>query len=183
MKYLLDGQETERLKFRLLERTDFENWRPLFEVKQAAEFLALDPTKSPVELCQSWFQKIFHRYENDLGGMNVLVDKITGRMIGQCGLLIQDVEGEQRMEIGYSILPEFWGNGFASEASQKCKDHAFENDFSGSLISMVHVDNIASEKVARKNGMQLEKTLTDYKGCHANMFSIDKKEWLLEKAI
>lgn len=181
MKYLLTGEETERLRFRNLERSDFETWEPLFRVKQAAQFLALDPSKSPAELCESWFQKIFHRYENDLGGMNVLVDKITGKMVGQCGLLIQEVQDETRMEIGYSVLPEFWGKGYASEAAQKCKDYAFENDFFESLISMVHVDNIASEKVARKNGMQLEKTFSDYKGCPANMFSIDKKEWLLNK--
>ena len=181
MKYLLAGQETERLKFRLLERTDFEDWKPLFEVENVADFLAFDRTRSAKELCELWFQKIFHRYENDLGGMNVLVDKNTGRMVGQCGLLVQDVEGEERLEIGYSILPEFWGKGFASEAAQKCKNYAFKNGFSESLISMVHVDNIASEKVARKNGMKLEKTIPDYKGCSANVFSIDKKEWIIQK--
>lgn len=181
MKFLLAGEETERLKFRLLERTDFEAWKPLFQVENVADFLALDRSRSPEELCELWFQKIFHRYENDLGGMNVLVDKNTGRMVGQCGLLVQDIEGEERLEIGYSILPEFWGKGFASEAAQKCKDYAFEKGLSESLISMIHVDNIASEKVALKNGMQLERTLADYKGCPANIFSIDNKEWEIQK--
>lgn len=181
MKYLLQGQETERLKFRLLEKTDFEDWLPLFQVEKVAEFLAFDTSLSATELCEAWFQKIFHRYENDLGGMNVLEDKITGKLVGQCGLLVQEVEGESRLEIGYSILPEFWRNGFASEAAQKCKDYAFENDFSEELISMVHVDNIASEKVARKNGMQLEKTLPDYKGCPANIFKIEKRKWNFQK--
>ncbi|SDK82685.1 Protein N-acetyltransferase, RimJ/RimL family [Salinimicrobium catena] len=178
MKYLLEGEETERLKFRLLEEGDFRDWAPLFRIENVAEFLALDSSLSENELCALWFEKIFHRYENDLGGMNVLIDKQTGRLVGQCGLLVQSVEEVQRLEIGYSILPEFWGIGYASEAAQKCKDYAFSNDLANSLISMVHVDNIRSEKVARKNGMSLERTLENYKGTRANIFSINKNEWL-----
>ena len=33
----------------------------------------------------------------------------------------------------------------------KCKNYAFENNLSDSLISMIHVENIGSEKVALKN--------------------------------
>lgn len=181
MNYLLEGEETQRLKFRLLKKEDFNEWLPLFTVDNVARFLAFDPSLLPVELCEAWFKKIFYRYENGLGGMNVLVDKETNRMVGQCGLLIQNIEEKERLEIGYSILPEFWNKGFASEAAQKCKEYAFENDLRSSLISMIHVDNIGSEKVAIKNGMSLEKTLEDYKGCPANIFSIDKEEWLSKK--
>ncbi len=180
MKYLLEGEETERLKFRLLQKEDFDDWLPLFNVEKVAKFLAFDPSLSPVELCEAWFEKIFYRYENDLGGMNVLVDKVSNRMVGQCGLLIQTVEEQERMEIGYSVLPRFWGKGYASEASQKCRDYAFENNFRDSLISMIHIDNIGSEKVAMKNGMSLEKTLKNYKGCPANIFKIEKQEWTLK---
>ena len=35
--------------------------------------------------------------------MNVLVDKSTGKMIGQCGLLVQEIDGTNHLEIGYSI--------------------------------------------------------------------------------
>jgi ribosomal-protein-alanine N-acetyltransferase len=182
MKYLMDGEETERLKFRLLKKEDFDDWAPLFRVEKVAEFLAMDPSLSANQLCESWFEKVFYRYENDLGGMNVLIDKETGRMVGQCGLLVQTIEEMQRLEIGYSILPEFWGKGFASEAAQKCKNFAFENDFWDSLISMIHVNNIGSEKVARRNGMSLEKTLGNYKGCPANIFRIDKEKWYLQRS-
>ena len=181
MKYLLEGEETERLKFRLLEREDFKDWAPLFTVQNVAEFLALDSSLSANALCELWFEKIFYRYDNDLGGMNVLIEKRTGKLVGQCGLLVQSVEEVQRLEIGYSILPEFWGKGYASEAAKKCKEYAFLNDFADSLISMVHVNNIRSEKVARKNGMSLEKTLDNYKGTPANIFRIDKAEWLSQQ--
>ena len=169
MKYLLTGQETERLNFRLLESADFDEWMNLFKAENIAEHLELDPKLSPTELCKIWFDKAFHRYENDLGGLNVLVDKKTNQMVGQCGLLIQTIENEERMEIGYSILPEFWKKGYAIEAASKCKDYAFENNFIDSLISMVHINNLASEKVALRNGMSFEKRVNSF-----NIFSINK---------
>lgn len=181
MKYLLGGQETRRLNFRLLEESDFNSWLKLFKAKNVAKFLGLDSTLSDKQLCQLWFDKVFDRYENDLGGMNVLVDKKTKQLIGQCGLLIQTVENRNRLEIGYSILPEFWNHGFASEASQKCRDYAFENNFADSLISIVHINNISSEKVALKNGMKLEKRLDNYKGNPVNIFGIKKELWVNSK--
>ena len=169
MKYLLVGQETERLKFRLLEPEDFDEWLNLFKAENIAEHLELDPKLSPVELCKIWFDKAFHRNENNLGGLNVLVDKKTNRMVGQSGLLIQTIENEERLEIGYSILPKYWKNGYAIEAASKCKDYAFENDFTDSLISMIHIQNLASEKVALRNGMSFEKRVNSF-----NIFSINK---------
>lgn len=174
MKYLLTGQETERLKFRLLKAEDFDSWVDLFKAYKIAEYLDLDPKLSQSELCQIWFDKAFHRYENDLGGMNVLIDKKTNRLVGQCGLLVQTIENMERLEVGYSILPEFWKNGYAIEAATKCKNYAFENNFADSLISMIHIDNLSSEKVALRNGMSFEKKIKSF-----NIFRIDKENWKL----
>lgn len=181
MNYLLTNQETERLKFRLLYESDFDEWMELFDAKDAAVFLGLGKGLTKRQLCEKWFEKCFARYEEDRGGMNVLVDKTSGKLIGQCGLLIQTVEGEKRLEIGYSILPKYWGKGYATEAARKHRDFAFENNFWNDLISMVHIDNIASEKVALKNGMTLEKTITEDDGELINIFRITREEWEKKK--
>lgn len=157
MKYLLTNQETERLKFRLLESADFDSWLGLFKVENIAKYLDLSPKLSESDLCGIWFDKVFHRYENDLGGMNVLIEKKTNRLIGQCGLLIQTIDNTDRLEVGYSILPEFWNKAFATESATKCRNYAFENNFADHLISVVHKDNISSEKVALRIGMRFEK--------------------------
>ena len=177
MKYSLEGKETERLKFRLLKLEDFDDWINLFKGKNVAKFLGMDSNLSEKEMCEIWFEKTFNRYENDLGVMNVLIDKETNLLIGQCGLLIQSIQNVERLEIGYSILPKYWHKGYASESAIKCKNYAFENNLSDSLISMIHVENIGSEKVALKNGMILEQRIDSYEGSPMNIFRIDKKNW------
>lgn len=175
MKYLLTGETSERLAFRLLEENDFETWLPFFENKDVTNFLAMDSTKSKVELCEFWFEKVFARYNNDLGGMNVLIDQSTGQFVGQCGLLVQDIESQSRLEIGYSLLPEFWGKGYATEAAIKCKEFAFKNNFSESLISIIHPSNIPSQKVAINNDMSFKREVDGgFHGMQAHLYEIQK---------
>ncbi|WP_299335250.1 GNAT family N-acetyltransferase [uncultured Psychroserpens sp.] len=177
MKYLLTGQTTQRLNFRLVTKQDYNLWLPLFKENNVDKFLGMPEGMTQREQCDFWFKKVFHRYENGLGGMNALIDKTTGDFIGQCGLLIQTVEDEERLEVGYSILPKYWGNGYAQEAAIKCKEFCFEHEFTNNLMSMMHVDNIASEIVAKKNGMTFEKCVKGY-----NVFSINRNTWLQQKS-
>jgi RimJ/RimL family protein N-acetyltransferase len=130
-------------------------------------------TLEPVAFCKAWFEKVFDRYKNDTGGLNVLIEKSTGLRVGMCGLLVQEVDGKEELEIGYSLHPAFTRKGFATEAARKCRDFAFENNFAERLISIIHVDNKASEAVAIRNGMTKEKT-TVFKDIPVNIFSIRK---------
>jgi RimJ/RimL family protein N-acetyltransferase len=168
--YLLEHEETERLYFRKLQPKDFDDWLPFYHDPRSTQYwegLSSDPT----EACQVQFDRIFERYEQDLGGMNALINKETGALIGICGLLVQLVDGCTELEIGYSVLPSFWQQGYAFEAAEKCKHFAFDNQFATSLISIIHVDNIPSQNVALKNGMYLDKTTT-YKDNPVHIFRV-----------
>jgi ribosomal-protein-alanine N-acetyltransferase len=179
--YHLENFETERLHFRKLSWDDFDEWQKLFISDDVALFLGLDPKLSEKELTQIWFDKTFNRYEKNLGSMNVLVHKETNHLIGQSGLLIQNIDGEQRLEISYSILPEFWKQGYAFESANACLHHAFEQNWSDNLISQVDPRNIGSEKVALKNGMNLERRTSDENGNPLNIFCIHREDWLKAK--
>ncbi len=111
---------------------------------------------TPEEHCQRWFDKAFYRYANNLGGMNVLIDKESGEFIGQCGLLIQTVDKIQELEVAYSLLQKHWNNGYATEAAKACIDYVFKNKLRESLISIIHVNNIESQRVALKNNLKLD---------------------------
>ncbi len=173
-RYLLENQETERLLFRKVISDDFEAWLPFYEHTLSTKYWKGLP-KDPIAACQQQFDRIFERYDNDLGGMNALILKETQELVGICGLLVQKVEGNIDLEIGYSVLPKHWKNGYAFEAAQKCKQYAFEKNLADSLVSIIHIDNLPSQKVARKNGMYIDNT-TVYKDNPVHIFRVHKKE-------
>ena len=174
--YSLAGQETERIIFRPVEVTDFETWLEFCKYPDSLKYIFSQQQlaiEDPVERCKIWFERVFNRYENGLGGMNALIDKHTKAYVGQCGLLIQTIDDIEELEIGYSLMPNHRAKGYAIEAAQKCKLYAFENNFRDSLISTIHIDNRASSKVAIANGMTLDKT-TISNGDPVNIYRIKK---------
>lgn len=178
----LFGEETERLTFRKLEDGDFDTWLQFCSDPEIMQYFAFSETASPVEKCRQWFDKIYWRYENHLGGMNVLIDKSSGKFIGQCGLLVQTVDGQEELEIGYSLMPQARGLGYALEAAGKCRNFAFQNDFADSIISIIHPDNLPSQQVALKNGMRLWKQ-TVFNGMSVTVYRITKAEWENKKEV
>jgi RimJ/RimL family protein N-acetyltransferase len=176
MKYTLKGQETERLKFRLLEDSDFKEWTELFNDMEVSKVLGMHKIGTPKEQCEKWFEWTFDRYKNNLGGQNILIDKSTNKIIGQSGLLVREINGINEMEVAYSILPNSRQKGFATEASQKCRDYAFQNNFSQRLISIINNKNPSSAKVALNNGMLNNRTI-DFHGNLVNIYQITIDEW------
>lgn len=170
--YLLEGQSTERLLFRKVVPSDFEAWLPFHEEPLSSQYWEGLPS-DPKTACQQQFDRIFERYAHNLGGMNALILKENSKMVGLCGLLVQSVDDMQELEIGYSILPQYWRQGLAFEAAKQCKVHAFSNNLVESLISIIHVDNVPSQKVAIKNGMKLDKT-TIYNDNPVHIFRVNQ---------
>ena len=175
-KYSLEGQETERLLFRRITEQDFDTWLAFCKYLDSLKYIFSQEqlkVEDPIERCNIWFKRVFNRYENGLGGMNALIDKQTGELVGQCGLLIQTIDDIEELEIGYSLMPAFRGKGFASEAAIKCKEFAFENEYATSLISVIVPENTDSIKVAMNNGMKLDKSTTS-NGDIVNIYRIYK---------
>ena len=63
------------------------------------------------------------------------------------------------LELGYRLLTHYWGKGFATEAAIAMKTYAFNEMDLTRLISLIETENIASIRVAEKNGFKLEKTM------------------------
>ena len=85
-----------------------------------------------------------------LGKMRVR-RKSDGVLVGRCGYGIYEPTGEP--EIGYSLYPEFWGNGYAFEAASGMRDWIFRETAAPHFIGMADVRNAASLAVLGKIGM------------------------------
>lgn len=152
----LHGAESERLLFRKLRAQDFQTCLTFFKHPLSNRYWKSSIT-DPELLCQEWFDRQMWRYENNMGGTNVLILKQTSALVGWCGLLVQEVDGKEELEVGYSIMPAWWNKGLATEAARKCIGCAFEKDLASSIISIIQVDNVESTRVAEKNGLTVDK--------------------------
>ena len=90
--------------------------------------------------------------------------KENGAFIGRCGLLPWEIEGRDEVEVAYLIDKRYWGQGLATEAARAIRNLAFEKLNLSRLICLIDPDNAASQRVAQKIGMSLEKKVDGIDG-------------------
>ena len=100
-----------------------------------------------------------------------LEHKADGRIIGFCGPKPQNVDDEERLEIGYRLLPDYWGQGLASEAARCVRDYVFEELREPEVICIIRPNNERSIRVAEGLGMTIEKE-TVYKGFEVRIYQL-----------
>jgi len=77
--------------------------------------------------------------------------KSDGALVGRCGYSLYEPTGEP--ELGYSLFPEFWGNGYAHEAALGQRDWIFRETDVPHFIGLADVRNVASLRVLERIGM------------------------------
>lgn len=175
MNRYLDKKETERLFIRPLTLGDIELWTPFFTHPNSIKYFPKFLSGNPEIDATSWIQKQLDRYTDGRHGLMALIEKSTGDFVGQCGLLTQEIDGKTEIEIGYSLLPQFEGKGYATEAAQLFKKYAFEKNTIDSVVSIIDIGNIPSQNVAMRNGMTKGKMVKDYFGIDVFIFRTNKE--------
>jgi diacylglycerol kinase (ATP) len=130
----------------------------------------LSPVSSPIrEPCvsiprhliapesEAWITRNRNRCTKDGHGLWAMVLKANGELIGDCGLVVQEVDNTDEIEIGYHLRRDHWNQGFATEAARACRDFAFAHLSANRLISPIRPENLRSRRVAEKNGMTMWK--------------------------
>lgn len=83
--------------------------------------------------------------------------KATGSYIGSFSILEMDVDNT-KLHIGYALLPQFWGMGYATEVLEQGIAYFFDNHAAQLVYAITEDGNIASQKVLLKCGFL-------YQGC------------------
>ncbi len=148
-----DGIETERLITRFLTLEDAEVWKNFFEDKEAIKYLNLQGVVDPVQLAKNWMERTQWRYSVNKLGFQAVLLKETKELIGICGLLLQDVNGEKMVEIGYHFMRKHWGKGYATEIAAAFKNYAFNTNLTDKVVSLINIHNTPSQRVAERNDM------------------------------
>jgi ribosomal-protein-alanine N-acetyltransferase len=91
-------------------------------------------------------------------GLWLLSRRGDGAPIGMCGLLKRDTLPD--VDVGYALLPQFWGQGYALEAVQATLRHAASKFGLKRVIGVVSEGNAASIRVLEKAGMRFERMVS-----------------------
>jgi RimJ/RimL family protein N-acetyltransferase len=146
--------ETDRLLLRELTLDDVDD---LFAILGDEETMRFYPASKTREQTIGWIDWNRRSYEEHGFGLWALILKGTGEFVGDCGLTMQEVDGEWFVEVGYHVKRTHWRRGLATEAAMACRDHAFDVLGLSRLIALVRVENVPSAGVARKLGMTVWK--------------------------
>jgi [ribosomal protein S5]-alanine N-acetyltransferase len=86
-------------------------------------------------------------------GLNAVVLKSSGAIIGMCGVLRRDTLPEP--DLGYSFLPEYTGFGYAEQACMAVIANARDTLKISAMMAIVQPDNSASIRLLGKLGFDL----------------------------
>lgn len=154
--------ETKRLYLREMNPSDFNSLCRILQDEKA--MYAYEGAFSDQEV-QEWLDRQIYRYQKWNFGLWAAVLKETDKMIGQCGLTMQQWKDQEVLEIGYLFERLHWHQGYATEAAKACKQYAFEKLNASEVCSIIRDSNTASQNVAMRNGMVMkDQWIKHYKG-------------------
>ena len=165
--------ETDRLILREYVTEDFD---ALFEIVSDIETMQHYPEPFDEDKTRSWIQWNLDNYKKYGFGLWAVVLKETGEFIGDCGITIQDIDGEMLPEIGYHIHKKYWRKGFAKEAARAVRDWVFLNTQYDKIYSYMKYTNIGSYSTAIAIGMKKVKEYPDPKNTISYAYAITREE-------
>jgi RimJ/RimL family protein N-acetyltransferase len=162
--------ETPRLRLREFVSQDVD---ALALVLTDAGTMRYDPVLFDRARVEDWIARNRRRYAANGHGLWALILKSTGELIGDCGVTVQSVDDIDELEVGYHLRRDHWGQGYATEAAQACRDWAFQNRSADYVISLIRPENLPSRRVAERNGMTVWKEII-WRDLPHSVFRIDR---------
>jgi RimJ/RimL family protein N-acetyltransferase len=106
-------------------------------------------------------------------------EKDTGQLIGRVGFVHHAdwPAGPVKIEIGWTLARSAWGKGLATEGARTALDHAFGPLAIERVISIAHHDNVRSQRVMERLGMQQQGKVR-WRGGDMIWTAIDREAWL-----
>lgn len=161
--------ETERLVLREFELDDAQDVYAFASNPQVTRYTCDSDVVNSVDDVRRIIVDVWHSdYRNHGYGRLAVVHKKDDKVIGFCGLKYLDDMDE--IDIGYRFLPEYWGQGIATEAASACLRHAETNLGLRNIIGLVMAENTASHRVLQKLGFRHTKETSTPESEHVAVY-------------
>lgn len=144
--------ETERLVLRPMVADDLDGLQGIFG--DPLVMAAFDEKPFDRKQVSRWLERnLDHQRKHGFGLFAVFLND-DRRLIGDCGLELMEIDGEQVAELGYDLRSDCWNKGYATEAARSVRDYAFSTLRLPRLVSLIRPGNAPSARVAEKAGLR-----------------------------
>jgi RimJ/RimL family protein N-acetyltransferase len=145
--------ETPRLVLRQWKDQDYSKFADLNADTSVMEFFPKHLSRIESDNIANKFRALIDKHG---WGFWAIELKKTGEFIGFTGLYApKDIlPFSPCVEIGWRLLKEFWGFGVAPEAAKEALQFAFSSLELNEVVSFATVNNLKSQSVMRKIGME-----------------------------
>jgi RimJ/RimL family protein N-acetyltransferase len=108
------------------------------------------------------------------GSLPWTVELHDGTFVGQCGPLLQDVEGSREVEIICFFERPFWRAGYADEAARAAIAAVFERSAAPRIVGLMYPRNRPSVRLALRCGLHFER-LVDKDGEPMALYVLERE--------
>lgn len=168
-----DQFETERLVLRRPRPDDaraiFEGWA---QDREVTRYLTWRPHQR-IEETEEFIQKCISAWEQGTRFPYMITLRATGEVIG---MIDPRIEGP-KVGIGYGAARVHWGKGYVPEAARAVIAWTLQQPSIHRVYATTDVENIASQRVLEKVGMQCEGVLRKYI-LHPNISDIPRDSYM-----
>ncbi len=146
---------TQRLVLSRITANDLDNIHKLHLEPLVAKYNTIGIPKTPQDtfgVIQGVLDDLPNPNPSQFGW---IITTLTGTFIGEIGLKLAPIR-YKKGEIHFSLMPVFWGNGYALEAAQAVIDFGFNTLDLRRLEAGVAISNTKSVALIERLGMQRE---------------------------
>lgn len=170
--------ETERLLLRPFADSDVEAVFAMRSDGEIMRFIRAPQTRRSET--KSWINLISSRWGSEKIGFCAVIEKSTNRFAGWCGLWRLSETGET--EVGYALLREFWGKGYAVEAARAFLHYGFDELNLEKIVAVADPENRASRRVMENLGMTFD-YIGDFYERDLVHYSITRQDFLKKQCL
>jgi len=160
-----------------LEKFHAQDFDDYFQLVGNEEVMAMITERAiPIDEAEQDFQLLLanNQLHPNFGHFKIL-DASTNEYIGLAKLEIKSLS-DREAELGYMLLPSFWGKGIARKVSQHLLEDAKSQNLINKIFAIIDPKNIASRKILTSQGF-IHKEFKDYDGLSGEILEL--KQYLI----
>jgi RimJ/RimL family protein N-acetyltransferase len=144
--------ETERLLLREWRDTDRAAFAAIVGDAHVMRFYPA--TRSRAE-ADAWMDRMITGLANGTGHFLAVERKSDGALLGLTGTgdINFPIPTEPKLEIGWVLGKDYWGQGYAPEAARAAMEHAFTQLHAPEVVAFTARVNLPSQRVMEKLGL------------------------------